>query len=266
MTLIDTIEGPPSPHHGPGRPPGAAATRPAVDITGLTVRRGNKLVLDGISTQIAEGSLTALLGPSGGGKTTFLRAIVGVQRIQSGTVTVLGRRAGDAELRRSVGYVTQAPSVYLDLTVRENVRYFAALHGLPAGAGDEALADVGLAEAAGQLTAQLSGGQRSRVSLACALLGRPDLLVLDEPTVGLDPVIRQELWARFTDIAAGGTSILVSSHVMDEAARCDRLLLLRDGRLMGDDTPEAIRAEAGTEDLEEAFLRLIRRDQERQAA
>jgi ABC-2 type transport system ATP-binding protein len=189
-----------------------------------------------------------------------------VQRIQSGSVTVLGRPAGDAALRRTVGYVTQAPSVYLDLTVRENVRYFASLHGLKAKAGDDALADVGLTEAADQLTAQLSGGQRSRVSLACALLGKPELLVLDEPTVGLDPVIRQELWARFTDLAAGGTSILVSSHVMDEAARCDRLLLLRDGRLMGDDTPQAIRAEAGTEDLEEAFLRLIRRDQERTAA
>jgi ABC-2 type transport system ATP-binding protein len=264
MILIDSAAGPAAPPSGPARPPGPART--AVDIADLTVRRGSKLVLDGISTQIAEGSLTALLGPSGCGKTTFLRAIVGVQRIQSGSVTVLGRPAGDAALRRTVGYVTQAPSVYLDLTVRENVRYFASLHGLKAKAGDDALADVGLTEAADQLTAQLSGGQRSRVSLACALLGKPELLVLDEPTVGLDPVIRQELWARFTDLAAGGTSILVSSHVMDEAARCDRLLLLRDGRLMGDDTPQAIRAEAGTEDLEEAFLRLIRRDQERTAA
>jgi len=241
MSLTDTAADPAAAAHRP-----TAAPRPAVEITDLTVRRGTNLVIDGISTQIAAGSLTGLLGPSGCGKTTFLRAIVGVQRIQSGSVTVLGRAAGDAGLRRSVGYVTQAPSVYLDLTVRENVRYFASLHGLKARAGDEALADVGLTEAAGQLTAQLSGGQRSRVSLACALLGKPDLLVLDEPTVGLDPVIRQELWARFTDLAAGGTSILVSSHVMDEAALCDRLLLLRDGRLMGDDTPAAIRAEAGT--------------------
>ena len=190
MSLIDTSADPAA---AAPRPP--AAPRPAVDITDLTVRRGTKLVIDGISTQIAQGSLTALLGPSGCGKTTFLRAIVGVQRIQSGSVTVLGRPAGDAALRRSVGYVTQAPSVYLDLTVRENVRYFASLHGLKAKAGDDALAEVGLTEAAGQLTAQLSGGQRSRVSLACALLGKPDLLVLDEPTVGLDPVIRQELWA-----------------------------------------------------------------------
>jgi ABC-2 type transport system ATP-binding protein len=243
-----------------------AMQRPAVAITDLSVRRGRNLVLDGISTQIARGSLTALLGPSGCGKTTFLRAIVGVQRIHSGSVIVLDQAAGSPELRRSVGYVTQAPSVYLDLTVRENVRYFASLHGLKPRAGDRALTDVGLTEAASQLTGRLSGGQRSRVSLACALLGEPELLVLDEPTVGLDPVIRQELWARFTDLATRGTTILVSSHVMDEAARCDRLLLLRGGRLMGDDTPEAIRAQAGTEDLEAAFLRLIRRDEQRAAA
>ena len=260
MTLIDTTADLAVADPAPGAP------RQAVEITDLSIRRGTKLVIDGISTQIAAGSLTGLLGPSGCGKTTFLRAIVGVQRIQAGSVTVLGRAAGDAALRRSVGYVTQAPSVYLDLTVRENVRYFASLHGLKAKAGDEALTDVGLSEAAGQLTSRLSGGQRSRVSLACALLGKPDLLVLDEPTVGLDPVIRQELWARFTDLAVGGTSIIVSSHVMDEAARCDRLLLLRDGRLMADSTPAAIRAEAGTDDLEEAFLRLIKRDEGKAAA
>jgi ABC-2 type transport system ATP-binding protein len=147
--------------------------------------------------------------------------------------------------------------VYTDLTVRENVRYFAALHGLPARAGDEALGDVGLTEAAGRLTGRLSGGQRSRVSLACALLGRPELLVLDEPTVGLDPVLRLDLWQRFTALAESGTTILVSSHVMDEAARCQRLLLIRDGRLLADDTPAAIGAAAGTRDLEQAFLRLI---------
>jgi ABC-2 type transport system ATP-binding protein len=238
---------------------GVPVSRPAVDITGLTVDRGPKRILDGISCAIPAGRLTGLLGPSGSGKTTFLRSIVGVQRIRSGEVTVLGHPAGSAALRRRIGYVTQAPSVYADLTVRENVRYFAALHGLPGRAGEQALGEVGLDGMAGQLTGRLSGGQRSRVSLACALLAEPELLVLDEPTVGLDPVLRQELWQRFAALAEGGTTIVVSSHVMDEAARCQRLLLLREGRLLADDTPAALRADAGTDDLEEAFLRLIRR-------
>jgi ABC-2 type transport system ATP-binding protein len=241
-------------------------SRPAVDITGLIVDRGDKRILDGINCAIPSGCLTALLGPSGSGKTTLLRSIVGVQRIRSGAVTVLGRPAGARELRRRVGYVTQAPSVYADLTVRENARYFASLHGLPPRAGDDALADVGLASAAGQLTGRLSGGQRGRVSLACALLGRPDLLVLDEPTVGLDPVLRQDLWARFAALAEGGTTILVSSHVMDEAARCQRLLLIREGRLLADSTPASVRADAGTDDLEQAFLRLIDSEDRKAAA
>jgi ABC-2 type transport system ATP-binding protein len=229
-----------------------------VAITDLVVERGGHRILDGITTAIPRGRLTALLGPSGSGKTTLLRCIVGVQRIRSGSVEVLGRPAGAADLRRRVGYVTQAPSVYADLTVRENARYFAALHGRPARDGDEALADVGLAAAADRLTGRLSGGQRGRVSLACALLGRPDLLVLDEPTVGLDPVLRHDLWARFAALAADGTTILVSSHVMDEAARCEQLLLIRDGRLLADESPDALRARTGTDDLEQAFLRLIR--------
>ena len=235
-------------------------TRPVVDIADLVVERGGKRILDGISCSIASGRLTAVLGPSGSGKTTLLRSIVGVQRIQSGSVTVLGRRAGAADLRSVVGYVTQAPSVYADLTVRENVRYFAALHGLPAREGDQALASVGLAELSDHMTGRLSGGQRSRVSLACALIGEPELLVLDEPTVGLDPVLRLDLWQRFAAMAESGTTILVSSHVMDEAARCERLLLIRAGRLLADDTPAAIRAAAGTDDLEDAFLRLIQDD------
>jgi ABC-2 type transport system ATP-binding protein len=161
-----------------------------------------------------------------------------------------------------VGYVTQSPSVYADLTVRENVRFFAALYGAGAAAADAAIADVGLADAAGQLVADLSGGQRGRATLACALVGHPDVLVLDEPTVGLDPVLRVELWDRFHALAAGGTTLIVSSHVMDEAGRCDRLLLLRDGRLLADSTPAQLRAESGTADLEESFLRLVRAQQE----
>lgn len=230
----------------------------AIEVRDLVVDRGRRRVLHGVSCAVPAGSVTGLLGPSGSGKTTLIRAIVGAQIVRSGEVTVLGQPAGSAALRRDVGYVTQAPSVYVDLTVRENARYFAMLYGLGAAEADRAIADVGLADAAGQLVGSLSGGQRSRASLACAMIGTPRLLVLDEPTVGQDPVLRADLWAKFHALAAAGTTLLVSSHVMDEAGRCDRLLLIREGRLIADDTPAAIRTAAGTEDLEEAFLRLIR--------
>jgi ABC-2 type transport system ATP-binding protein len=234
----------------------------AIEVTDLVVERGKRRVLQGIRCAIPAGSVTGLLGPSGSGKTTLIRAIVGVQIIRSGTVTVLGEPAGSTALRRTVGYVTQAPSVYADLSIRENARYFATLYGLGATAADQAIADVGLADAAGQLVGNLSGGQRSRASLACAMIGTPRLLVLDEPTVGQDPVLREDLWAQFHALAAKGTTLLVSSHVMDEAGRCDRLLLIREGVLIGDDTPAGIRAEAGTQDLDQAFLRLIRGHEE----
>jgi ABC-2 type transport system ATP-binding protein len=232
-----------------------------IEVRDLVVDRGRRRVLHAITCAVPRGTVTGLLGPSGSGKTTLIRAIVGVQVVKSGTVTVLGKPAGSTGLRRSVGYVTQAPSVYADLSVRENARYFASLYGLGAAAADQAITDVGLAGAAAQLVGNLSGGQRSRASLACAMIGTPELLVLDEPTVGQDPVLRADLWGKFHALAAAGTTLLVSSHVMDEAGRCDRLLLIRDGRLIGDDTPAAIRARAATDDLEEAFLRLIR-DQE----
>src|SRR5215207_7220864 len=237
----------------------------AIEVEDLVVERGRRRVLHGISCTVGAGSVTGLLGPSGSGKTTLIRAIVGVQVVKSGTVTVLGEPAGAPALRRTVGYVTQAPSVYADLSVRENARYFASLYGLSAADADQAIADVGLSDAAGQLVGNLSGGQRSRASLGCAMIGAPRLLVLDEPTVGQDPVLRADLWAKFHALAAAGTTLLVSSHVMDEAGRCDRLLLIREGRLIGDDSPDAIRAAAGTEDLDEAFLRLIR-DSEQVAA
>ena len=234
----------------------------AVTVTDLVVDRGHRRVLSDLSCAVPAGRVTGLLGPSGSGKTTLLRALVGVQRIRSGEVTVLGEPAGSPGLRSRVGYVTQAPSVYPDLTVRENARHFAALYGRGARAADDALTAVGLADAAGQLVADLSGGQRGRVSLACALVGEPQLLVLDEPTVGLDPVLRVELWDRFHALAAAGTTLVVSSHVMDEAGRCDRLLLLREGRLLADSTPARLRADSGTDDLEDAFLRLVRASQE----
>jgi ABC-2 type transport system ATP-binding protein len=230
----------------------------AIEVRDLVVHRGRRRVLHGFSCAIPRGQVTGLLGPSGSGKTTLMRAIVGVQIVTSGRVTVLGEPAGSARLRRKLGYVTQAPSVYADLTVRENARSFAALRGLRAADADRAVADVGLAEAADQLVGSLSGGQRSRASLVCAVIGQPELLVLDEPTVGQDPVLRADLWSRFHAMAAAGTTLLVSSHVMDEAARCDRLLLVREGNLIADDTPTAVRNSAGTDDLDEAFLRLIR--------
>ena len=238
----------------------------AVEVRDLVVERGKRRVLHGISCAIPAGRVTGLLGPSGSGKTTLIRAVVGVQVITSGAVTVLGEPAGSAALRRTVGYVTQAPSVYADLSVRENARYFAALYGLGAAEAEQAIVGVGLAGAARQLVGNLSGGQRSRASLACAMLGTPRLLVLDEPTVGQDPVLREDLWAQFHALAERGATLLVSSHVMDEAGRCDRLLLIREGLLIGDDTPSGIRAAAGTQDLDEAFLRLIRNRDEQVAA
>ena len=231
----------------------------AIEVRDLVVIRGHKEVLHGIGTSVATGGVTGLLGPSGSGKTTLMRAIVGVQKVRSGSVTVLGQPAGSAALRSRIGYLTQAPSVYADMTVRENVRYFASLYkGVTRADADRAIADVGLSDAANQMVGSLSGGQFSRASLACALVGKPDVLVLDEPTVGLDPVLREELWRKFRELAASGVTLLVSSHVMDEAGRCDRLILIREGRIIADDTVDAVRRAADTHDLDEAFLRLIR--------
>jgi ABC-2 type transport system ATP-binding protein len=239
----------------------------AIEVKDLVVVRGRKEVLHGISTSVSAGVVTGLLGPSGSGKTTLMRAIVGVQKVRSGTVTVLGRPAGSPALRSRIGYVTQAPSVYADLTVRENARYFASLYpGITRADADQAIVDVGLSDATDQLVSTLSGGQFSRASLACALLCKPELLVLDEPTVGLDPVLREDLWSQFRALAAAGTTLVVSSHVMDEASRCDRLILIREGRIIADDSVGAVRASAGTDDLEEAFLRLIRAQQPAEVA
>ncbi|MGO4385254.1 ABC transporter ATP-binding protein [Specibacter sp. RAF43] len=224
----------------------------------MTVRRGKTDVLRHVSFTIPERRITGLLGPSGSGKTTLIRALVGVQKITSGSVTVLGRAAGDATLRHDVGYVTQAPSVYRDLSVLDNVRYFGAMHGRNRQDAMDAVTAVGLTEFSRRKTADLSGGQFNRVSLACALVSKPTLLILDEPTVGLDPVLRADLWAQFADMAAAGTTLIISSHVMEEAGHCDSLLLLRDGALLAQLTPEELRRRAETTDLELAFLRLIR--------
>jgi ABC-2 type transport system ATP-binding protein len=230
----------------------------AIEVAGLVVERGKRTVLHGVSARIPRGSVTGLLGPSGSGKTTLLRAIVGVQIVKAGTVKVLGRPAGSAVLRRKIGYLTQSPSIYADLTVRENTRYFASLYGLGAATADGVIRDVGLADQADQLVNDLSDGQRSRASLSCALVGGPAVLVLDEPTVGQDPVLRDDLWKKFRELARAGSTLLVSSHVMDEANRCDRLLLIREGIIIADGTPAAVKSAAGTDDLDEAFLALIR--------
>jgi ABC-2 type transport system ATP-binding protein len=229
---------------------------PAVVVRDLVVRRGGRLVLPGITLDVHQGRVTGLLGPSGSGKTTLIRAIVGVQIVESGVVEVLGEPAGSPPLRRRVGYVTQAPSVYGDLTVRENLRYFARVVGAPPGRIDDALATVSLSGRADQVVRTMSGGERSRVSLASALLGRPEVLVLDEPTVGLDPVLRRDLWRTFHELAAAGTTLLVSSHVMDEAERCNDLVLILDGKVVATGSPEALRRQTGEENLEAAFLAL----------
>lgn len=230
---------------------------PAVEIENLRVIRGKRVAIDDVSVKIDPGTITGLLGPSGCGKTTLMRSIVGTQIVSSGTVTVLGKPAGSAELRHRVGYVTQDPTIYSDLRVIDNVRYFASLYGTGPDSADDAVAAVGLADHRTALCANLSGGQRTRASLACALVSHPDLLVLDEPTVGLDPVLRVDLWEQFNRLAEQGTTLLVSSHVMDEADHCGDLLLMRDGRILAHTTPTKLREDTGCQSLEEAFLSVI---------
>jgi ABC-2 type transport system ATP-binding protein len=231
----------------------------AVEIRDLRVARGGQVVLHDVSAQVHTGSVTGLLGPSGCGKTTLLRSVVGVQKVAGGEVRVLGAPAGSAVLRDRIGYVTQAPSVYGDLSVMENLRYFAAVLGAPRDDPERVIAAVGLAGKEGARADRLSGGQRARVSLAAALLGAPKVLVLDEPTVGLDPVLRAELWALFHRLAAADDPVtfLISSHVMDEASRCTRLMLMREGRILASDTPGELLARTGASDVEDAFLRLV---------
>ena len=228
-----------------------------VQVRDLRVVRGGVRAVDDVSFTVPGGQVTGLLGPSGSGKTSLLRAIVGVQVVESGEVTVGGLPAGDPRLRDRIGYVTQAPSVYDDLTVEENIRFFARVLGVEETEVDRCVDAVDLDAQRDRVVARLSGGQRSRVSLAVALLGTPDLLVLDEPTVGLDPVLRRDLWALFHRLAAAGSAVLVSSHVMDEAERCDRLLLMREGRILADETPGELLARTGAGNVEHAFLAIV---------
>jgi ABC-2 type transport system ATP-binding protein len=239
-------------------PPRAGAAA-AIVVDDLRVDRGGKTVLRGVSLTIPAGEVAGLLGPSGCGKSTLMRSIMGVQIVASGGVRVLGDAAGSAALRRRVGYVTQAPSVYLDLTVEENLRFFARVLDCDAARTGEVIRTVGLEGFEAHVVGALSGGQRSRVLLATALLAEPEVLILDEPTVGLDPVLRKELWATFHALAQGGTTLLISSHVMDEAAECTSLVLMRDGAVLTQTTPAQLRAETGEQDLSAAFLAIIER-------
>jgi ABC-2 type transport system ATP-binding protein len=229
----------------------------AIEVDELRVVRGGTVVLDGLSVSVDAGRVTGLLGPSGSGKTTLIRSIVGVQRVAGGRVQVLSRPGGSRELRTRVAYMTQSPAVYADLSVRENLAFFARVLDLPRSSVDEAVEAVELTGLAGRIVSRLSGGERARVSLATALLGEPDLLVLDEPTVGLDPLLRRDLWDLFHRLAAAGATLLVSSHVMDEAERCDALLLLREGRLLASGSPAELRARTRAEQMDDVFVRLI---------
>lgn len=235
-------------------------TSAAVEVRGLHVERGTTEVFTNLDLDIPRGQITGLMGPSGCGKTTLMRSIVGVQKIAGGTITVLGDPAGTSAQRRRVAYDTQAASVYGDLTIEQNLRYFARVIGAPRSDVGRVIEAVGLSSQARQTIDSLSGGQESRVSLAVAMLGSPELLVLDEPTVGLDPVLRAELWDLFRGLAADGATIVVSSHVMDEALRCDRLVLMRAGRIIADTTPDGLLADTGQTDPDAAFLTLIERD------
>lgn len=232
----------------------------AISIRALHVIRGGIEVLPHIDLDVPRGQIVGLLGPSGGGKTTLMRAIVGAQIVAGGSVEVLGHPAGSPTLRSRIGYVTQAPSVYLDLTARENIAYFAKTVGVGADGVAATLEHIGLTDTANRPVSNLSDGQRSRVSLGAALVGDPELLVLDEPTVGLDPVLRRDLWDLFHTLRDAGKTLLVSSHVMDEARRCDRLVVLRHGTILADDTFAHILADTGTDNADAAFLALTDRN------
>jgi ABC-2 type transport system ATP-binding protein len=238
----------------------------AVEVRDLVVVRGTRRALDGVGFDVEQGSVTGLLGPSGCGKSTLMRALAGVQQVTSGTVSVYGTPAGSKDLRHRVGYVTQAASVYDDLTVDENLAFFARVLGAGRDSVGRAVDAVDLGTHRDQVVGRLSGGQRSRASLAVALLGHPTLLLLDEPTVGLDPVLRRDLWALFHRLADDGAAVFVSSHVMDEADRCDRLLLMREGRIIADGSPDQIREQTHTGDIESAFLALVEVTNEGSAA
>src|SRR6266705_5185466 len=227
----------------------------AVNVDDVSKSFGAIKALNGVTLRVRRGEIYGLLGPNGAGKTTLIRLICGLLEAHPGTVTVLGQRMPNVSVLRHIGYMTQAPALYPGLSAEENVEFFAAINGVESGV-KEALELVQLYERRKSVVATLSGGMRQRCSLACALVHRPELLLLDEPTVGVDPQLRVQFWDYFRRMAAGGTTIIVSSHVMDEAERCQRLGLIQYGRLLAEGSPSEVRAKAGTQNLEEAFLKL----------
>jgi ABC-2 type transport system ATP-binding protein len=233
----------------------------AVDVSGVAKRFGDVKALNGITLRVRQGEIYGLLGPNGAGKTTLIRTIVGLIAPDSGSVTVLGRKLPDLDVLRRVGYMTQQAALYPGLSVGENVAFFAAINGVSDGI-DDVLRFVHLDQRKSSVVANLSGGMRQRCSLACALVHKPQLLLLDEPTVGVDPQLRVEFWESFRRMAADGTTIIVSSHVMDEADRCQRLGLIQYGRLLTEGTPADVRAAGGAQDLETAFLALAGKEAE----
>lgn len=234
----------------------------AVTVKNLSVTfEGRFKALDGVSLDILAGKITGFIGPSGAGKTTLIRVLVGRQNITSGSVNILGQPAGAGKLRGQFSYMTQSLSVYPDLTVRENLTYFARMLGLKRKAADSAitsvLKQVDLLSHASQVVSSLSGGQKQRVSLGVALLGDPQLLFLDEPTVGLDPVLREQLWKLFRELASSGKTVIISSHVMDEADRCDDLVLVRGGKVLAHASPRDFCAQTHSKNVEEGFVKLV---------
>ena len=232
----------------------------AVDVESVTKRFGPIQALDGVTLRVRRGEIYGLLGPNGAGKTTLIRAIVGLVVPTSGAVTVLGRKLPDLDILREVGYMTQQAALYPGLSVEENVKFFASIYGADSDVR-EALEFVDLYDRRSSVVATISGGMRQRCSLACALVHHPKLLLLDEPTVGVDPQLRVQFWDRFRQMAESGVTIIVSSHVMDEAERCQRLGLIQYGRVLAEGSPNEVRAAAGTQNLEEAFLKLAGRSE-----
>jgi ABC-2 type transport system ATP-binding protein len=233
------------------------AEQPSIQADKIVVEKEQRRILNELTFSIPAGTLTGLIGPSGSGKTTLMRSIMGVQVMKSGSLVVLGENAGSKQLRSRIGYVTQAPAVYEDLTVEQNLRYFAALVKAPKSQVNKVVSEVQLERRRHGLVKDLSGGERARVSLGIALLGDPAVLILDEPTVGLDPLLRRDLWNLFEELAEKGKTLLISSHVMDEAERCHRLLLLRDGELLWQDSKEKLLKTTGVSTVEEAFIHMI---------
>ena len=233
------------------------STEPAVEARGLTKRFGSILAVDGLDLQLSPGRIYGLLGPNGSGKTTLIRSLLGLTHATAGEARVLGVRMPDRENLGHIGYMTQADGIYVELSVWENLRFFGALSGTgDRSAMNDVLELVKLSTRKGTPALELSGGMRRRLSLACALVHRPSVLFLDEPTVGIDPALRVEFWSYFRSLAAEGKTLVVSSHVMDEADRCDELLLMFHGKLLARGSGADIKRQAGVDDMEQAFLKL----------